>query len=238
MADVADHLQARRRSRTLADKAYERILALIVAEKLEVGDKLPTERDLCEQLGVSRPVLRRALENLRGDGVIVSQQGSGSFVNSRPDEATLKFAPAGSIADIQRVFEFRGAIEGEAASLAAQRQTPADLVDMTRALKQLDRCIDTQALGVTEDDDFHQAICIAGDNQYLLMARNSMKSNIQTGMNLTRNLSLTHPIERLRLVQNEHYEILRAIEARDARSARDAMRAHIDNARRRVFEGR
>lgn len=229
--------QGRRQGRTLADQAYERILAMIVEKKVAIGDKLPTEKELCAELEVSRPVLRRAMDRLREDGVIVSRQGSGSFVDRRPDEAALRFAPAGSIADIQRVFEFRAAIESEAAFLAAQRRTEAELKDLKTALAALDRCIETGALGVAEDDTFHRLICVAGDNQFLTAARNSMKANILTGINLTRNLSLTKTAERLQLVQAEHYAIVDAIERREPEAARQAMRAHIENARRRLFGG-
>ena len=64
-----------------------------------------------------------------------------------------------------------------------------------------------------------------------------MKVHILTGINLTRNLSLRKPQERLELVQREHYNILDAIIASDAIAARNAMRDHIENARKRVFEG-
>lgn len=64
-----------------------------------------------------------------------------------------------------------------------------------------------------------------------------MKANILIGLNLTRNLSLTKPKERMEMVQREHYAIMDAIEARNSEAARLAMRAHVDNARMRVFEG-
>ena len=64
-----------------------------------------------------------------------------------------------------------------------------------------------------------------------------MKSIIMTGMNLTRNLSLRRPIERLELVQAEHYAIFDANYKQDAKQASSAMREHIENARHRVFEG-
>jgi GntR family transcriptional repressor for pyruvate dehydrogenase complex len=111
------------RDRTLSDRAYERILSMIVGGEIPVGGKLPTEQSLSEQLGISRPVLRQALRQLREDDVIVSRQGSGSYVQRRPKDAVLDFAPIGSIADVQRTFEFRVAIEGEAALLAADRRT-------------------------------------------------------------------------------------------------------------------
>jgi DNA-binding FadR family transcriptional regulator len=105
------------------------------------------------------------------------------------------------------------------------------------ALAELDRCVHDGSLGVDEDEEFHRAVCAASDNQYFVAARTSMKRNILTGMNLTRNLSLTKPQDRLEMVQKEHHAIFDAIEQRNGDASRAAMRAHVDNARRRVFEG-
>lgn len=225
------------RDRTLSDRVYERVLAMIVEEAIPVGAKLPTEQVLSKQLEVSRPVLRQALKQLREDGVIVSRQGSGSFVQRSPEGAMLDFAPVGSIADIQRTFEFRAAIEGEAAFIAAERRTDDDLGRMKAALDELERCLRDSELGVEADESFHVAVCAASDNQYFLAARHSMKFNILTGMNLTRNLSLSISKARLQMVQKEHYAIFDAIVARDSDAARLAMREHVNNARLRVFEG-
>jgi len=225
------------RDRTLSDRVYERIVAMIVEGEFSVGVKLPTEFKLSDMLEVSRPVLRQALKQLREDGLIVSRQGSGSYVKRRPDGSVLDFAPVGSIADIQRTFEFRAAIEGEASFLAARRRSESDLAAMRRAYDELVRCVRENELGVDADEDFHAAICTASGNQYFSTARNSMKSNILTGMNLTRNLSRSMPMERNEMVQQEHLIILRAIESGDAEGARSAMRDHVENARRRVFEG-
>lgn len=225
------------RDGTLSDMVYESILSKIVEGEFASGQKLPTENVLSEQMKVSRPVLRQALKQLRADGVITSRQGSGSYVTGRPDSAVLKFAPVGSIADIQRTFEFRAAIESEAAALAAQRRSGAQLEALTEAVRALDICLENNRLGVDEDEAFHALICDASDNQYFTAARASMQSNILTGMNLTRSLSLEKSTARLQLVQQEHYRIIEAIEQRNAQAARVAMRTHIDNARRRVFEG-
>lgn len=225
------------RDRTLSDRVYESVLGMIVSGEIPVGAKLPTEHALSDQLAVSRPVLRQALKQLREDGVIVSRQGSGSFVQKRPEDAVLDFAPVGSIADIQRTFEFRAAIEGEAAYLAALRRSDTDLQRLRAALTDLDGCLPNGALGVDEDEAFHVAVCTASDNQYFLAARTSMQRNILIGMNLTRNLSLTKPHDRLEMVQKEHYDIFNAIERRDPEASRAAMRDHVDNARKRIFEG-
>ncbi len=225
------------KDRTLSDQVYEKILAMISSGETPVGAKLPTEHAMSEMLEVSRPVLRQALKQLREDGVVVSRQGSGSFVQRRPETAVLEFAPVGSIADIQRTFEFRAAIEGEAAYLAAERRTDRDLTKMRAQLKELDRCIRAGELGVDADEAFHELICVASGNQYFTAARTSMKANILTGLNLTRNLSRTKSLERMELVQREHYQILDALERGDQDAARVAMRFHVESARKRVFQG-
>lgn len=225
------------RDRSLSDKAYEVVLAMIADGEFDVGSKLPTEHALSERVEVSRPILRRALKQLRDDGVISSRQGSGSFVLRRPEGLVLQFAPIESIADIQRTFEFRSAIEGEAAYLAALRRSDADLNQLRMALDELDHCIQTGMLGVDADEAFHETVCAASDNKYFATARTSMKSNILSGMNLTRSLSLTKTQARLQLVQKEHYAIFDALVAGEPDLARQTMRDHVINAKRRIFEG-
>lgn len=209
--------------RTLADSVYERVLAKIANGEIPVGGKLPTEHELCAEFGVSRPVLRQALRQLREDQVIVSRQGSGSYVTRKPDTAVLEFAPIGSIADIQRTFEFRTAIEGEAAYLAAERRTDKQLAQLQDALDELARCVEEGELGVDADEAFHALVCAASDNHYFAAARSSMQANILMGLNLTRNLSLTKSQERLALVQAEHDVIFSAIRKKDPEAARIAM---------------
>lgn len=223
--------------RRLADTIYERILGKIGSGEFAVGAKLPTEHELSGIFGVSRPVLRQALKQLRADGVVVSRQGSGSYVRRRPEDAVLNFAPIGSIADIQRTFEFRAAIEGEAAYLAAERRSPAMLQRLRQTLTELARCVREGELGVDADEAFHAVICEASNNHYFVSARNSMKANILTGLRLTRSLSLSKSKERLELVQAEHDVIHDAIVRQDRDAARLAMRRHVENARQRVFEG-
>lgn len=222
---------------TLADQVYEKVLTRIVEGTYPENARLPSEAALSDDMGVSRPVLRQALKQLREDGVIYSRQGSGSYVRKRPDRAILNFAPVGSIADIQRTFEFRMIVEAEAAALAADRWTDDDMAGIDAALDRLDACIAGGALGAEEDEAFHLAVCRAADNHYFPSTIASMSGQILAGMKLARNLSLTRPQARLSLVQDEHRAIRAALAARDPGAAREAMAAHINNARNRVFEG-
>ncbi|WP_344359667.1 FadR/GntR family transcriptional regulator, partial [Brachybacterium phenoliresistens] len=110
---------------SLSDGIYERIYKSISAGDWPVGTKLPSEVELAVQFGVSRPVVREAMLRLRIDGLIESRQGAGTRVISVPSRSVIEFAEPGSIADLQRCYEFRVGVEGEAAYVAAQRQSRA-----------------------------------------------------------------------------------------------------------------
>lgn len=213
------------------------MLSKIVDGEFVENSKLPTEIELSKQLQVSRPVLRQALARLREDGVISSRQGSGSYVTRRPAPQMLDFAPVGSIADIQRCFEFRAAIEGAAAALAAERRSEEHLQKIEDALKALDHSIKTGELGVEADEQFHAAIAEATENQFFVSTRTSMLTHIQFGMNLTRNLSRSQTMERMERVEAEHLRIFESIRDQDPEQAQIRMQSHITNARLRVFEG-
>jgi len=215
---------------------YQHIFEIIIAGEFPVNARLPSETELAQRFGASRPVVREALARLRDDGIIVSRQGSGSYVKRRPDIAVLRFVPVSSIADIQRCFEFRHGLEGVAAALAAERWEDSDLSEIRAAFDALEASTKDFKLGVDADERFHLAIARATHNAYHVSVQSSLQPHIVFGMSLTRNLSLLRTQERLREVQDEHRAIMDAIAARQPQAARDAMQAHIDNARRRMFE--
>jgi GntR family transcriptional regulator, transcriptional repressor for pyruvate dehydrogenase complex len=229
--------EAEDREPKLSHQVYERIFERIVSGEYPESSRLPSESDLSRRFGASRPIVREALARLRDDGLIVSRQGSGSYVQRRPDAAVLRFVPVGSVADIQRCFEFRVGLEGAAAALAAERWGDEDLSEIKAALLDLESCIREGRLGVEADARFHRAIAQATHNPFHMSVQRSLEPHVAFGMNLARNLSLLRPAARLRIVQREHEIIVEAIEARDGTRARTAMEAHVENARRRVFEG-
>jgi DNA-binding FadR family transcriptional regulator len=215
---------------------YQHIFEVIIAGEFPVHARLPSETELAQRFGASRPVVREALARLRDDGIIISRQGSGSYVKRRPDIAVLRFVPVSSIADIQRCFEFRHGLEGIAAALAAERWEDNDMAEIRTAFDALEASTEDFKLGVDADEQFHLAIAKATHNPYHISVQSSLQPNIIFGMSLTRNLSLLRTQERLREVQNEHRAIMEAVAARMPAAARTAMQLHIDNARRRMFE--
>lgn len=221
----------------LSGVVYDRIVDMIANGAFPLNSRLPTEMELSERFEASRPVVREALQRLREDGLIVSRQGSGSYVKRRPEADVLQLAPVGSLADIQRCFEFRAGLEPAGAALAAQRRDESDLQRIDAIMQELERCLTEGHLGVEEDSNLHDAIARATHNQYHVSVQASLRSHVIAGMNVTRSLSLRRSATQLRAVQDEHDKIVDAIRRQDSDAAYAAMRAHILNARTRMFEG-
>jgi len=234
---VVDAPASREAEAKLSDRLYRHILEGIVEGAFAPDTRLPSEAELARRFTVSRPVVREALARLRDHGVVVSRQGSGSWVRRRPDRSMPSFAPVGSIADVQRCFEFRTTFEGRAAALAAERHDKPALARIEAAYTALEAVLATDGLGVDADLAFHKAIADAARNHFFSSTLAMLEDQISTGMTVTRNLSLRHRAERLRLVQDEHLRVVEAIRGRDAAAAERAMVLHIDNARRRMLEG-
>lgn len=222
---------------TRGDRLYAAIFERIVAGEFQPGERLPSETTLAREFGVSRPLVREALARLRDHGVVQSRRGSGSFVRHRPHRAVLAFAPIGSIADLQRCSEFRAAIEGRAAALAAERHDAKSLARIDAAVAELERVTIACQIGVEADFAFHLAVASAARNTYFEQSLAMLAEQIRVGMTVMRSLSLLKPAERLRLVQDEHLAVVDAIRRRDPAGAEKAMVRHVDNARRRMIEG-
>lgn len=219
-----------------ADRIYERVLEQIVLGEFKIGDRLPSENQLSTEYNVSRAVVREALARLYADGVTITRRGAGTYVQRQPGREFLRLAPIGGVADLMRTFEFRIALEGEAAYLAAQRRTDEDLAAIDEAFEQLNRANAAGQLGVEEDIRFHGAIAAASRNQLFIQTLDALAIHLFNGMNVTRSLSLTRNRSRLLLVQEEHERIVEAIREPNQEAARAAMRAHISNARSRALD--
>jgi GntR family transcriptional regulator, transcriptional repressor for pyruvate dehydrogenase complex len=221
-------------SSRFADRIYEQILEQIVSGQCAIGDRLPSEDQLAKDHSVSRPVIREALSRLHADGVVVTRRGAGTFVQRQPGREFLRLAPIGGIADLMRCFEFRIALEGEAAYLAAKRRTEEHLAAINEAFEKLNEVTEAE-LGVKEDIELHVAIARASRNQLFVQTLDALAVHVFNGMNITRNISLMRSQKRRLAVQEEHRRIVDAICAGDDELARTAMRAHIDNARHRAL---
>jgi len=222
----------------LGDHLSSRISDLIDRGEFGNEGRLPSELALADRFGVSRPVVREALSRLRSQGVIVSRKGSGSYIQKlRTPLGAPGFWPIDSLAAVRKCFEFRTGVEGEAAFFAAQNHAPETLEAIRQALERMEAAATDGAVATRADLEFHLAVARASGNEYFEAVLQSMRTPIEFAINLARSLTLTRPLEHLRIVQTEHVVLFQAIEARDKDAARAAMRRHIENTCKRVFEG-
>ena len=221
----------------LSTAIYEGILQMITRGDFAPSSRMPSEARLCQMFGASRPVVREALARLKEDGIVVSRQGSGSYVRRQPDPSLLELTPVGTLGDLQRCFEFRANTEPSCAGLAALRWQEEDMARIDAGMRALERCMEDGFIGAEEDCDLHEAIAEATHNSYHRLVQRQLRAHILAGMSVTRSLTLRRPEARLRMVQEEHVAVVEAIRRRDADAASSSMRTHILNARHRMFEG-
>src|SRR5438874_90483 len=154
----------------LVDDIVQRLEAAITAGALQPGDQLPPERDLCEQLGVSRTSLRAAVQRLAERGLLSVEVGRGTFVrqpSSRQLSERLALLLRLDEDSYWKITEARHVVETQIAALAASRRGDADLQALRAALEQMDAAMDNALAFVDFDERFHLALAAAAGNEVL-----------------------------------------------------------------------
>ncbi|MCH4895043.1 GntR family transcriptional regulator [Sphingomonas sp. SFZ2018-12] len=218
----------------LGDLVYAKIAGRIQSGEYAIDSRLPTENEFAEMLGVSRPVVREALARLRDSGVVVSRRGSGTYVQRRVTTTNAK--PLTSIADMRRCLEFRVSFEGESAYHAAAGRAE-DRDDLIVAVERLEQDRAGLRMEVNDDFAFHLAVARATGNRFFHDTMQGLRESIITAMGITPSFMQVRTPERLALLHAEHIAVFDAIMANDPEGARTAMRTHLNNAIRRVFDG-
>jgi GntR family transcriptional repressor for pyruvate dehydrogenase complex len=218
---TADH----GRDRTARVIAHVR--ALIAGGKLHPGDRLPTERDLAVQIGVSRPTVRVGLRGLAAMGVVESRQGSGTFIPDGPprlDSEQLSFLAALHGVSRDEMYEARRVLEISAAGLAAERATSDQLATVAEEVASMFAALDDAQTFLLHDIRFHRAVAAASGN-LIIATLVEMVSAIyyerrrETAMHATD----TNHRESAML----HRRIYHAIRSRNADLARQLMGEHL-----------
>lgn len=222
--------------RRRTEEVVERIAAEITEGHLAAGARLPTEQAMMTAMGVSRTVVREAISALRARGLVTTRQGAGAFVDADIGKQPYAIDPdgLGSLSSVIEILELRTAVEVEAAAIASERASAAQLKAIARAAATFTRAIENGDRAVREDFDFHFAIAIATQNSRfvgfleflggLIIPRQSIRT-FEGNADLQRRY--------LETVEREHRMIVDAITARSPRKARDAMRRHLLNGKGR-----
>jgi GntR family transcriptional regulator, transcriptional repressor for pyruvate dehydrogenase complex len=213
------------------ERVYQELLLGIREGRYRANSRLPTEHELAEAFEVSRPVVRNALAILRREGLIRSIQGSGSIVLSRDEPSPVQAeSTGGSVRDLQRCFEYRLLIEGEAAFAAALRHTPHSLDRLSESIYAAPGAAMPGPDRAFQTFDFHRAVAQAGDNVFFQQSLDLVETSAGFRVYLSRRGRGTDSLSQVAQVNAEHIEIFRLIERRQAAEAREAMRAHIQRA--------
>ena len=213
--------------RSAADEVREQLLAMIGSGILKVNGRLPSEAELGQRFGVSRPVIREALRGLQVLGLTESRTGRGTFVASRVAKLTLSFGQY-SPADLSEV---RRCIEVPSASLAARRSTQADIEEMRRILDAHEQQVTDTREAVRLDAQFHCTIARATGNMLFLRIIEDLREILQE-----QSLAVSALPDRHERAASEHRAVFDAIARGDAGGAAAAMARHLGAVENAVSE--
>lgn len=209
----------------LSDKVADMMLATILSNRLQVGDRLPSERELGEQFGVSRTVVREAVRALVAKGVIEVRSGSGlrvAAVDAAAVSESMSLYLRGGSVDFEKVHEVRALLEVHIAGAAAERATEEDLARLREVHERMRYEVEDVDAAARDDLEFHRVIAAATQNDLYLLLMDSIGSAL---IDIRReNLGSGSTPATL----GQHEAILERIAARDPAGARTAMAAHLE----------
>lgn len=215
----------------LADAAAHQIRELIALDVLGPGDALPGERDLAEQMGISRTSLRAALQTLVSEGLLVTRQGAGLRVvdglgaTLADPLVTLLESVPDALSDYLR---FRMILEGAAACEAAERAQAEERAEIERAHDWMQEAVEAGDLkkAATADADFHMAVVEATHNVVSIQVARSLHTILLSGVERSHRLTNHDPAAWADLAA-QHTPIRDAILAGDGPAAEQAMVRHL-----------
>jgi DNA-binding FadR family transcriptional regulator len=219
------------------DRLYRRIARqlsdLIASGEFNPGQRLPAERELAEQLGVSRPSVREALIALEIEGKVEVRVGTGVFV-ARP-----RPLPVAALNPGEGPFELlraRRVVEGETAALAAKEGTAVEIAEIRGAVEELRRSQTDGQKTDSADRRFHVAIARATHNGPLAAVVEILWDQGRGAMWKQMEKHFSTPALRAATIR-DHRAVLEAIEARQPQKARKAMHAHLARVDREFTRG-
>lgn len=209
----------------------DQLRTLIGRGEFAPGTRLPAERDLARQLGVSRPSVREALIALEVEGWVEVRTGSGVYVLDRPQQRAAAPVEPTEWGPLELI-RARRVVEGETAALAALHGKRRDFDAMQRAIDAMGEMADRHVMPLEGDRAFHLAIVEASGNAVLIETVQGFW-DARKGPLFTRLGGYFETEASWRRAIAEHAAIRDAIVARDAEGARAAMHAHMDKSHQR-----
>lgn len=212
----------------LSEKAIDQIKGLINKGNLNPGERLPSERDLSSQLGISRGILREALKTLESLGYLNRKPGGGTFIRElsiRNEE--LPLSDLLKRATYLDYLEVREMFEQKVVELAIERASEKELEELEDLVKLLENSKSTTELVL----QFHHKLASTTRNIIMI---NFMQENYQIHKDFVVTSDVKENELRKKMILQEHLAILNAVKSRNLKEARLAVAAHIGNVRRYI----
>ncbi|NFD87221.1 FadR family transcriptional regulator [Clostridium botulinum] len=213
-------------------KVYEHVInqikEMIKDGTLKGGDKLPSERDLVEKLGVSRASIREALRVLEIVGIVECKQGEGNFIKSSFEDTLLEPLSIMFMLNdckLKEIFQLRKVIEIETASLAAKQITDEEIIEIKKIITDIEISEDENEK-VKLDTKFHYAVAKATQNFLIVSILNSVSTLMDSFIKDARKniISKLHKD----VIDKQHEEIWEALKTHNPIAAASSMRKHLD----------
>jgi GntR family transcriptional repressor for pyruvate dehydrogenase complex len=219
---------------TLTEAAFEQLIEYVVKGTWKAGDRLPPERELCQQFGIARTSLREAIKAMELVGMLDSRVGDGTFVCARSEflSRPLLWAFTGTDhEELQEIMEARAIIEENLAGLAAERGSASEVECIKDAINEMRACIKAGSSILEADMSFHLAVASAAHNEVL-------RNAVQLLRNITRQwLAYKVLIPNVAAsVLKRHETIYRAIATHKPDAARQEMRRHLRETQQLVIQ--
>jgi GntR family transcriptional repressor for pyruvate dehydrogenase complex len=218
------------RVRKVSEEVVDQIKSAILEGRLKPGDKLPPERELVKDLGVSRVSLREALNSLESVGFVEIRQGGGSFVRSVVSDRIkdpLDLMMKENVSKVFDLIEVRKGIETWAAYHAAGRATEEDIEILTKIVETMKRELDESKPSPKSDADFHLALSQASHNTIQAHLMFTIYALLEEYLRFLNEKTLSNPEVRDRLYQ-QHLRISHAVKNRDGEAARREVMEHLN----------
>ncbi len=214
-------------NKMLSQNVADNILSMITIEKrFSVGDKLPNELDLSEELNVSRTTLREAIRILVALDILEIQRGKGTYVKENAFKKQQDIEQLSNIkVNAKDLYEMRLIFEPEAAYYAALRATDSEIKRILEFGKKVEKEINNHQDRTDDEHSFHKAIAQATHNEFMNKLMPILYQAISKGVYLS--LQSDKAIED---TINDHRMIMEFLEQRNAEGAKNAMKIHIMHA--------
>lgn len=215
-----------------SEAIFEQIKNLIISGRLKPGERLPSERDMMDMLGRSRPPIREALRMLENAGLVRTIPGSGGAVVQTLSTTSVEQPLANMLAlnqiSKEELLEYRRLNDVTFAGWAAERRSEADLQDIKANIEKMATVLDDLEGFIPCDIEFHKLIAAAGKNTFAKIVTAVISASV---MNML-NTSFADVEEKQGRWQREnvlrvHRKIYEAIKNGDSEAAREATREHM-----------